>query len=42
MLALIAVELLPQAYSRGARFGPTAGIAAGAAVMLVLSALLGV
>jgi zinc transporter, ZIP family len=42
MLTLIAVELLPQAYARRARFGPTLGIVAGAAVMLVLSALLGV
>ncbi|HWO17109.1 MAG TPA: ZIP family metal transporter [Solirubrobacterales bacterium] len=42
MLTLIVVELLPQAYARRARFGPTVGIAAGAAVMLVLSALLGV
>jgi ZIP family zinc transporter len=42
MLALIVVELLPDAYSDRARLGPTAGIVAGAALMLVLSALLGV
>jgi ZIP family zinc transporter len=42
MLALIAVELLPQAYSGRARFGPSAGIALGAAVMLGLSYALGV
>jgi ZIP family zinc transporter len=42
MLALIAVELLPQAYSGRARLGPSAGIAIGAAVMLGLSFALGV
>jgi ZIP family zinc transporter len=42
MLALIAVELLPQAYARRARVGPSVGIAAGAAVMLALSYQLGV
>jgi ZIP family zinc transporter len=42
MLALIAVELLPQAYSGQARLGPSAGIALGAAVMLGLSFALGV
>jgi ZIP family zinc transporter len=42
MLALIAVELLPQAYSGRARLGPSAGIALGAALMLGLSAALGV
>ncbi|HWI94468.1 MAG TPA: ZIP family metal transporter [Solirubrobacterales bacterium] len=42
MLALIAVELLPQAYSGPARFGPSAGIALGAAIMLGLSYALGV
>jgi ZIP family zinc transporter len=42
MLALIAVELLPQAYSGRARLGPSAGIALGAAVMLGLSYALGV
>jgi ZIP family zinc transporter len=40
MLALIALELLPQADAGGARAAPSAGVAAGAAVMLVLSALL--
>jgi ZIP family zinc transporter len=42
MLALIAVELLPQAYSGPARSGPSLGVAAGAAVMLALSLVLGV
>ena len=42
MLALIAVELLPQAYSGRARLGPSAGIVLGAAVMLGLSFALGV
>ncbi len=42
MLALIAVELLPRAYSGSARVGPSAGIALGAAVMLGLSAAIGV
>jgi zinc transporter, ZIP family len=42
MLALIAVELLPDAYSGRARLGPTAGILLGAAVMLGLSFALGV
>jgi zinc transporter, ZIP family len=42
MLALIAFELLPQAYGGGARMGPSIGVAAGAAVMLALSVLLGV
>lgn len=42
MLALIAVELLPRAYSDSARIGPSAGIALGAAVMLGLSAAIGV
>jgi ZIP family zinc transporter len=42
MLALIAVELLPRAYAGRARFGPSAGIALGAAVMLGLSYALGV
>lgn len=40
MLALISLELLPQAYARGARAAPSIGTAAGAAVMLALSALL--
>ena len=42
MLSLIVVELLPQAYARGRGLGPSLGIAAGAAVMLALSLLLGV
>jgi ZIP family zinc transporter len=42
MLALIAVELLPQAYAGRKRLGPSAGIALGAAVMLALSFALGV
>ena len=42
MLTLIAVELLPQAYSGRSRLGPSAGIALGAAIMLGLSYALGV
>jgi ZIP family zinc transporter len=42
MLALIAVELLPQAYAGPRRLGPSAGVAVGAALMLALSLLLGV
>ena len=42
MLALIAVELLPQAYADHRRAGPSLGIATGAALMLALTALLGV
>jgi Predicted divalent heavy-metal cations transporter len=42
MLALIAIEMLPQAYSRPDRAGPSAGVVCGAAVMLGLSLLLGV
>ena len=42
MLALITVELLPQAYSGRARLGPSAGITLGVAVMLGLSFALGV
>jgi ZIP family zinc transporter len=42
MLALIVVELLPQAYAGPQRAGPSAGVAAGATVMLALSLLLGV
>jgi ZIP family zinc transporter len=42
MLALIAIEMLPQAYSGPRRAEPSAGVAAGAAVMLGLSLLLGV
>jgi hypothetical protein len=41
MLALIAVEMLPRAYSGSAR-GPSIGVAAGVAVMLTLSLLLGI
>jgi hypothetical protein len=41
MLALVASDLLPRSVSRGDWRGPL-GIASGAAVMLVLSALLGV
>jgi zinc transporter, ZIP family len=42
MLALIAVELLPKAYAGRDRFGPSAGLAGGAAIMLALSFALGV
>jgi len=43
MLSLIAIELLPQAFADRRRWrGPTLGIAAGAAVMIVLDVLLGV
>jgi ZIP family zinc transporter len=42
MLALIVIEMLPEAYSGPARAGPSAGIVAGVALMLVLSLLLGV
>jgi zinc transporter, ZIP family len=42
MLALIAVELLPDAYAGPERLGPSGGIALGAAVMLGLSLALGV
>jgi ZIP family zinc transporter len=42
MLALIVVEMLPKAFAAGGRAGPIAGLAAGAALMLVLSLLLGV
>jgi ZIP family zinc transporter len=42
MLALIVVEMLPEAYSGRDRAAPSAGIAAGAALMLGLSLLLGV
>jgi ZIP family zinc transporter len=42
MLALIAVELLPKAYAGPGRFGPSGGVAIGAAVMLGLSFALGV
>jgi zinc transporter, ZIP family len=42
MLTLIAVELLPSAYADGHRLGASAGLLAGAALMLGLSSLLGV
>jgi zinc transporter, ZIP family len=42
MLALIVVEMLPQAYLTRRPLGPSAGIAIGAAVMLGLSSALGV
>ncbi len=42
MLALIVIELLPQAYGGGARLQPSAGILGGAALMLGLSFALGV
>ncbi len=42
MLALIAVEMLPQAYAGPKRAGPSIGLVGGAAVMLALSLLLGV
>jgi ZIP family zinc transporter len=42
MLALIAVELTPQAYATGGRMAATAGTLAGAALMLLLAATLGV
>jgi ZIP family zinc transporter len=42
MLVLVAVELLPKAYAGPDRLGPSVGIALGAAVMLGLSAALGV
>jgi ZIP family zinc transporter len=42
MVALVAVEMLPRAFSRGDRRGPVAGLAAGAALMLALTAALGV
>jgi ZIP family zinc transporter len=42
MLALIVVELLPDAYTGSARLRPTVGLAIGAAVMLSLSFALGV
>lgn len=40
MLALVALEMLPKAYARQ-RFGPTIGLASGAALMLALSIALG-
>lgn len=42
MLALILVELLPQAYSGRGRLSPSLGVAVGAALMLALTAALGV
>jgi len=42
MLALIAVEMLPNAYSGLARTAPSVGLACGTALMLMLSLLLGV
>lgn len=42
MLALIVAEMLPTAFAEDERAAPTAGIAAGAALMLALSFLLGV
>lgn len=42
MLALVAVEMLPKAYSGADRVGPSAGLVIGAAVMLALSLVLGV
>ena len=42
MLALVIIELVPVAFARGGRLGAAAGTAAGASVMLLLAALLGV
>lgn len=42
MLSLIAIEMLPQAYARRTRAGPTLGLLAGAGLMLGLVLLLGV
>ncbi|MGA8747070.1 MAG: ZIP family metal transporter [Solirubrobacterales bacterium] len=42
MLALIAVEMLPQAFARAPRLAPSAGVVLGGAVMLALSLVLGV
>ncbi|MBA3866838.1 MAG: ZIP family metal transporter [Solirubrobacterales bacterium] len=42
MLGLIAIEMLPRAFAAGDRAGPLAGLAVGAALMLALTALLGV
>jgi len=42
MLALITVEMLPRAYEGESRVGPSAGVAAGAALMLASSLVLGV
>ena len=42
MLSLVAVELIPQAYSTPAKTSPSLGLLAGGALMLALSLLLGV
>jgi zinc transporter, ZIP family len=42
MLALVVVELAPEAYARGGRLMAAAGTAAGATLMLLLAAALGV
>jgi zinc transporter, ZIP family len=42
MLALVIIELAPQAFRRGGRARATAGAAAGGALMILLAALLGV
>lgn len=42
MLALVAVEVLPSAYARAAPLAPSAGLAAGALLMLALGLALGV
>jgi ZIP family zinc transporter len=42
MLALVVVEMVPQAFLRGGRLNALLGSAAGAATMVVLAALLGV
>jgi ZIP family zinc transporter len=42
MLGLIVVEILPEAFSGRDRLGPSAGIVAGAALMLALDLLLGI
>ena len=42
MLALVVVELLPEAFSPGGRWGAAGGLALGAGLMLLLAALLGV
>jgi hypothetical protein len=42
MLALVALELVPQAFTRRTWGGALTGAAAGAAAMVALSALVGV
>jgi ZIP family zinc transporter len=42
MLALVVVELIPQAFARGGRVAAAGGAGVGAALMLVLAATLGV